>query len=66
MISPDLLCAGGEPSLSLNPMRLPADGNLHGVVLGINEKTGLLKGCHNGNPDMEPFHTLKRSQNLSV
>lgn len=48
----------GEPFLLHNPIHLPADGYLHGVVFDIDEKSGLLKGRHDGHPGVEPFHTL--------
>ena len=66
MTSPDLLCTKRVSLVPLNHASLPADGNLHGVVLGINEKTGILKGRHNGHPGMEPFHTLRQRRSLSV
>ena len=66
MMSPDLLCTESESCLSLNPIHVPADRNLHGVVLGANEKTGLLKSRYDGHSGMEPFHTLQRRQRLSI
>lgn len=65
-ISRFTVCREIKPRLSLNPMHLPADGNLHRVILGINEKTGLLKGGHDGHPGVEPFHTLQWRQSLPV
>lgn len=59
-------CREGEPCLPLKQRRLPADGNLHRVVLGIDEKTGLLKSRYNGNPGMKPFRTLQGRQSLSA
>ena len=66
IISPDLLCTKRVSLVTFDDACLPADGNLHRVVFGIDEKTGILKGRHDGLPGMEPFHTLWRRQSLSV
>ena len=58
MTSPDLLHAKRVSFVSLDYIHLPADGNLHRIVLGINEKIGPFEGLHNGYPGVEPFHTL--------
>lgn len=66
MTSPDLLHAKRVRFVSLDHTRLPADGNLHRVVLGVNEKTGLFEGLHDGYPGVESFHALQGCKNLSV
>lgn len=66
MTSPDLLCAKKLSLVSFGHTCLPADGNLHRVILGINEKTGLFKGRHDGYPGVEPFHALRQRQSPSV
>lgn len=60
MTSPDLLRTERVSPVSRNHTCLPADGDLHRVVLGINEKTSILKGRYDSHPCMEPFHTLRR------
>jgi len=45
---------------------LPAYGDLHRIIFGIDEETGLLEGRYDGHPGMEPFHTLRRRQSLLV
>ena len=47
-----------ESHLTFRFVRLPADRNLHRVVLGIYEKASLLQGLDNSDPGMEPFRTL--------
>lgn len=66
MTSPDLLHAKRVSFVSLDHTRLPADGNLHRVVLGVNEETCLFEGLHDGYPGVESFHTLRQRENLSV
>lgn len=41
--------------------RLPADGNLHRVVLGLNVETLLLKSLEDSDPSMESLHALLNS-----
>ena len=66
MISPDLLCTKRVSLASPNHIRLPADGNLHRVVLGVNKEISFLESLHYSHPGVEPFHTLQWRQSRSV
>jgi len=37
---------------------LPAQRNLHWIILGLDEQISLLKSLYNSDPDMEALHAL--------
>ena len=52
------VCGDGEHRLRSGSTSLPANRDLHGIVLGINEEAIFLEGLDDSHPGMEPFHTL--------
>lgn len=58
------ICQNIEPSPQFDSTRLPADRNLHWVVLGVNKEAGSLEVLHDSHPGMEPFHALWYRQSL--